>query len=128
MSLVLVCGPPCAGKSTYVEQRKKPEDRVLDVDLMAEEIYGRPYYSLKSEEKNKLQSKRDKLALQPHSGITYLVTCASGFAAKVGWMKRGAEIVVINPGKAVCLARLEAETRRPESYKPVLRRAIERYE
>lgn len=36
-SVTLVVGPPCSGKSTYVEQHAQPDDLVLCVDTFAQE-------------------------------------------------------------------------------------------
>ena len=33
--VTLVCGPPCAGKTTYVADRAMPGDTVLDIDVLA---------------------------------------------------------------------------------------------
>lgn len=40
--VILVCGPPAAGKSTYVKKRAASTDIVIDLDLIARERgYGR---------------------------------------------------------------------------------------
>ncbi|WP_417585107.1 HNH endonuclease [Pelagibacterium sp.] len=36
--LTIVCGPPCAGKTTYVEQNAKPGDITIDLDALARKI------------------------------------------------------------------------------------------
>jgi AAA domain-containing protein len=33
--VTLVCGPPCAGKTTWVADHAKPGDTVLDIDVLA---------------------------------------------------------------------------------------------
>lgn len=39
--VTLVCGPPCAGKTTYVAEQAKPGDTVLDIDVLAK-LNGSP--------------------------------------------------------------------------------------
>lgn len=36
--VVLVCGPPCAGKTTYAQEHAQPGDRVIDMDDIAREL------------------------------------------------------------------------------------------
>lgn len=38
MALTVVSGPPCSGKSTYVRERAKPGDLVIDFDLIAKAL------------------------------------------------------------------------------------------
>ncbi|SCL32029.1 hypothetical protein GA0070616_4376 [Micromonospora nigra] len=40
-TVVLVTGPPCAGKSTYVAQRAQPGDLILDQDQLGPRTMGR---------------------------------------------------------------------------------------
>ncbi|MCX4686775.1 HNH endonuclease [Kitasatospora purpeofusca] len=40
--VVLVCGPPCSGKSTYVDQHRAPGDLVVDWDTLAQAL-GSPH-------------------------------------------------------------------------------------
>lgn len=37
-NIVLIAGPPCAGKSTYAQQHAEPGDMVIDYDLIAAAI------------------------------------------------------------------------------------------
>ena len=36
--LTIVCGPPCSGKTTYVEQNKSAGDQVIDLDLISVQL------------------------------------------------------------------------------------------
>lgn len=38
--LVIVCGPPASGKSTWVAERASPADLVIDLDVIASELSG----------------------------------------------------------------------------------------
>jgi 5-methylcytosine-specific restriction endonuclease McrA len=42
--LTIVCGPPAAGKSTWVEGARGPRDIVIDLDVIAAEISGEPLH------------------------------------------------------------------------------------
>lgn len=36
--VTLVCGPPCAGKTTYVRRHAQPGDLILDADTIAQQL------------------------------------------------------------------------------------------
>lgn len=38
MTTTIVCGPPCAGKNHYIEERYQPGDTVIDWDAIAIEL------------------------------------------------------------------------------------------
>src|SRR5690606_21260798 len=42
--VVVVCGPPASGKSTYVAERATDADLVLDADAIACRMTGKPIY------------------------------------------------------------------------------------
>jgi predicted kinase len=53
----LVYGPPCGGKSTYVRERARPGDLVVDHDLIAQEL-GSPATHNHAEEYRALAEQR----------------------------------------------------------------------
>src|SRR3990167_4665266 len=42
--VVVVCGPPGSGKSTYVAEHRKPHDIAVDLDALMAAISGRDWY------------------------------------------------------------------------------------
>jgi hypothetical protein len=46
IDVVMVAGPPASGKSTFVEKNKKPDDIVLDLDVIKAELTRKPLYAL----------------------------------------------------------------------------------
>lgn len=110
MGLILVYGPPCAGKSTHVREHAAPGDLILDYDALLGALSGQP---------------RDmgiERALRP------CVMAAMNSALKE-WRRRGtadcwlirtmpsasdglgAELVRLDPGEAVCMARAAEQGR-----------------
>lgn len=113
MAIRVVTGPPCAGKSTYVQENRKDKDVVVDYDLIAQALGG----------------------VKPHDSEGAIRTCALSARARVtdlcverdfdSWIIRteidaddsemfrlaGAEFVEIDPGEDACIARAEADGR-----------------
>lgn len=113
MAIRVVTGPPCAGKSTYVQENRKDKDVVVDYDLIAQALGN----------------------TKPHDSEGAIRTCALSARARVtdlcvehdfdSWIIRteldaddremfelaGAEFVELDPGEDVCIARAEDEGR-----------------
>lgn len=81
--VILVCGPPCAGKTTYVQQHARPGDRILDADQLG-------YHQM--------QRALTEVALM-QDGRAWVIRCAPGEAARA--TLRGVldadRIVLLNP-------------------------------
>lgn len=87
--VVLVCGPPCAGKSTYVRAHAQPGDLVLDQDVIG------------------VQAMRQALAtLPPAQGTAWVIRPAPGPARRAALAKRlRAEVVLLTPSAEELTAR-----------------------
>lgn len=59
--VMLVCGPPAAGKSTYVRDNAKPDDIIIDLDMIARG-YGFGRNRPESVTNTLLQQRNDRLA------------------------------------------------------------------
>lgn len=71
MTVILVCGPPCAGKTHHVEQHRQPGDVVLDQDAMGAKVYNEAIAQLERRKPDRRtwvirclggQTKRDRFA------------------------------------------------------------------
>src|SRR4249920_7173 len=85
--VMLVCGPPGAGKSTYVCKHMQPGDAVIDLDLIAREYgYGR---WRPPEVTGKLLLERNKrlaaMSEAPTSSVVWVVICAPGKRLRAWW-------------------------------------------
>lgn len=99
--VMLVCGPPAAGKSTYVKAHASPVDLVIDLDLIARERgYGRDRsaadVALLLEERNR---RLRALAKQPPERVAWVIVGAPSPSLRQWWC----EALAVRPGDLVVL-------------------------
>lgn len=130
--LLVICGPPGAGKSTHVKKHAETGDLILDLDDMAAEKYGKPLHDLGKAKRMELVGDRNDAVIRFAEGNTrhrrcWVITTAGRQADRAWWESKGATVVVINPGKDICRARIIAELRRPPKVKAALIGVIDRW-
>lgn len=118
--LTIVCGPPGAGKSTYVNQRKGADDIVIDIDAILQDLSGdvvrtrerRDAYLLDAfiERNRRLAG----LASEQGSIAAWFIIGAPKPAVRALWADqlKPCEVVVMETPAQLCRARIEAEPMR----------------
>ena len=124
VDVVIVAGAPLAGKTTYVNKHKQKDDLVFDYDsilaaLTGEELYYRPAWSIDlvlSIRETVMQYIEKKTALRK----AWIIASAPMLHQRQYFRDRfNASIVVVNPGKQVCLQRLQTNTRTDDYYEAI---------
>lgn len=108
--VVLVCGPPCAGKNHYVDQHIQPGDLLVDHDVYARQAGSPRRYAHPPEY-------REAAEVTFAEALTYIaassdvrawvIRCAPDPAHRKALADfiRADEVVVIDPGVDTCLER-----------------------
>lgn len=130
-SATLVCGPPCAGKNTYVENRITLGDLIIDVDALHHAVSGMPSHDHSNQLLTFAFTARDaiidKLLTSTFGGHVWIVTTAPTRADRIAWTSRlDASVVLLVPDKAECLKR--ATTERPEKWLGYVRQWYQAFE
>lgn len=120
--LTMVCGPPGAGKSTYIDQRRGPDDIVIDIDAILQDLSGevertverRNQYLLDAfiERNRRLAS----LASETSSIAAWFIIGAPRASVRALWAKQlhPKQIIVIATPAVLCIDRIQAAPlRRP---------------
>jgi hypothetical protein len=83
----LICGPPAAGKSTYVAHHAKPDDIVIDLDAIAKEWgYGRYRPSQVVGELLQERNRRlERLAKEPSKRVAWVILTAPSHSLRDWW-------------------------------------------
>ncbi|MDD7813679.1 hypothetical protein PP713_14005 [Mycobacterium sp. CSUR Q5927] len=112
--ITVVLGPPCAGKSTYVEQNRTSTDVVVDFDKLAVALGATMSHDQPADIKNATFAARRAV-------IDHLLSRSNAYAwiihsaPKPEWMQRyaeaGANVIKLDPGIDVCLARATDDER-----------------
>jgi hypothetical protein len=103
----LVCGPPAAGKTTYVKAHACSTDLVIDLDLIAAEFgIGRDRYSLDVAELLEERNARlAALADEPANRLAWVVLTAPSRKLRAWWC----EMLAVRPGDLILLVPPRAE-------------------
>lgn len=116
-ALVVVIGPPCSGKSTWARDAAAPGDITVDFDDLAVVFggtrYGRDRLPNRAAAVARAAVVRSLLTRPPTAATAYIVHTAPNVRAVAEYRAANARLVVLDPGKDICLARARAE-RPPE--------------
>lgn len=119
MTLFVIIGPPCSGKSTWVRERAQRGDIVIDYDRIANALaaegpfewgFKKPFARVAYEAR---QAAIDEALRHVATHDVYVVHSVPRPAVMERYRKAGAEVITVDPGREVVEARCRAE--RPES-------------
>ncbi|WP_435583369.1 hypothetical protein [Amycolatopsis thermoflava] len=90
--VILVAGPPCAGKNYYVDQHRRPGDVVLDQDDIGPQAFNEAVATLERE-------------WPIHR--TWVIRCCGGHTARTRFAQRirASDVVLLTPPEDVLLTR-----------------------
>lgn len=116
MRVILIAGPPCAGKTTHALQLARGRDVVLDRDLIAQQLgSGRTHMHLARIARlaeQQMQARLDELRRSTRDGTLYVVRSLPGQHARQAWTARhNARLVLLDPGIDECLRRAHQDAR-----------------
>ena len=129
--VVVVAGPPGAGKTTWVNERKGWGDLVVDVDALYQALGGLPAYEKPEVLLPFVLAAREGVLRALARGQTVRrawVITAEGDVGKLGRLQkelRGAELVVLDVDALECLRRISQDVRRKdkmELWRPLIER------
>lgn len=114
--LTIVCGPPCAGKTTYVRQHADANDLVIDLDEIVAGL--RPSHRHWSGTRDPDLLNRSirvrnallgSLARRAHGKAWFIVAAPTTFERDWWGSQLGGDVVVLDPGREECKRRALAQ-------------------
>lgn len=115
-SVTVVCGPPGAGKTTYVRERAMWGDLVVDVDTLWTALSGLPLYDKPDPLLPFVLACRDaiydRLSRANEVRQAWVITGGAKSQDRAAWRQRGAKVVVIETQAAVAIARIRRDETR----------------
>jgi len=111
MTIRVVTGPPCAGKSTYVQENRKDKDVVVDYDLIAQALGNTEPHGSEGAIRTCALSARDRVTdlCIERDFDSWVIRTELDSEDKELFRLAGAEFIEIDPGEDECIARAEAE-------------------
>jgi len=115
VTLYLVTGPPASGKTTWVREQARHGDIVIDYDTIAAVLTpagGDPYdmpAHIKAVTKAARQAAIDAATAYANTTDVYLIHSMPSTKLLDHYKARGAQVVTIDPGEDVVIARCKRE-------------------
>lgn len=108
--VVLVCGPPCAGKSTYVTDRRAAADLVVDFDDIAQALGSTEEWNHSPSVADAAEREMDRMLAAVAAipdGVAWVVRCAADpiVRGQLADLVRADRVVVLLPPLGVLLKR-----------------------
>ncbi len=122
--VVIVCGPPGAGKTTYaMEQLDDTHDEIIDLDIIKAEITGTSLYERQDEiARDTALSKRNQRLQELHDkkeGRVYFIISAAKKTDREWWQRKlsAEEIILLTVPLEICIERINNDGRRTQQVK-----------
>ena len=117
--VVLVSGPPAAGKSTYIEANAKPGDTVIDFDLLCKRVGGAKWDTRKHIYRAafNLRDVEIRALARKTTGTCYLIVTAPSEDERRAWVEALGNVTIqlLRTPQDVCIARIRADPNRSEA-------------
>jgi predicted kinase len=129
--VTLVTGPPCSGKTTFVDQRRRAGDLVADFDAVARDL-GSPGKWMQSprvgDAAEREMARLIDVASAMADGRAWIIRCAPDPGQRLGLARRlcADRVVVLKPPLGVLQERAEARPL-PEETRRAIWRWFDRY-
>lgn len=105
----LVCGPPCAGKSTWAAEHLEPGRLLVCFDTITADLGhtgpGRPPFSLGKRAEARVQQLLDEVAAGQHRGAVVIRSLAGHARREALAARLDAQVVLLAPPRDVLVAR-----------------------
>jgi hypothetical protein len=113
--LILVAGPPCGGKTTYVAENADKSDRIVDFDDIVESMTGSRYTRTPAVVEHARAEWRRQLP-----GADWVIFAAPRRSQRASFRREfDAEVIIVAAGMDECLRR--AEVARPPEWQNLIR-------
>jgi predicted kinase len=127
----LVCGPPGAGKSTYVKEHATSVDTIIDLDLCRQSVGGAPWVSSPEIDRRAFKLRADLIhSLSTKTeGRAWLIVSAPSKQERDTWLQAlgpMASMVLLDVPADVCKQRIDEDPGRARARKS-LHDAVDRW-
>ena len=111
--VMLVCGPPAGGKSTYVRAQAQPGDTVIDFDAIRR-IVGGEKWDQREGVNARAWAYRDRVIRglkDKRRGTAWLIVMAPTRAERMAWASALGDVteVLVMPAREVCISRMQGD-------------------